>query len=139
MDAATRAQISAEWWARFEQSAVEDPWIHGFTLRLLDGTDVGIGSFKGPPTNGEVEIAYAVLPQHHGRGYATAAAHAMVDYAFRSEEVRRVIAHTLPDGIASQRVLEKAGFRKTGEVVDPEDGLVWRFEIERCCKGRASA
>jgi hypothetical protein len=39
-----------------------------------------------------------------------------------------VCAHTLPDGIASQRALLKAGFQRTGEVVDPEDGLVWRFE-----------
>ena|SRR5881394_4004707 len=131
MDAATRALISADWWAKFEQSAVEDPWIHGFSLLLSDGTNVGLGSFKGPPTNGEVEIAYAILPQHQGRGYATAAARAMVDFAFRSEEVRSVIAHTLPDGAASQRVLQKAGFRKTGEVMDPEDGLVRRFEIER--------
>ncbi len=38
-------------------------------------------------------------------------------------------AHTLPDGIASQRVLLKAGFEKIGEVVDPEDGVVWRFEV----------
>jgi ribosomal-protein-alanine N-acetyltransferase len=129
MDAETRTQISADWWAKFERSAVEDPWIHGFTLLLPDGTNVGLGSFKGPPTNGDVEIAYAILPQHQGRGYATAAARALVDYAFRSEEVRRVIAHTLPDGVASQRVLQKAGFRKSGEVVDPEDGLVWRFEF----------
>lgn len=131
MDSATRAQISADWWAKFEQSAFEDPWIHGFSLLMSDGTNVGIGSFKGPPTNGVVEIAYAILPQHQGRGYATAAASAMVDYAFRSAEVRMVIAHTLPDGAASQRVLQKAGFRHVGEVVDPEDGLVWRFEIQR--------
>jgi hypothetical protein len=26
-------------------------------------------------------------------------------------------------------VLLKSGFEKTGEVVDPEDGLVWRFEL----------
>jgi ribosomal-protein-alanine N-acetyltransferase len=131
MDAATRAQISADWWSKFEQSAFQDPWIHGFSLLLPDGTNVGIGSFKGPPAGGVVEIAYAILPQHQGRGYATAAARAMVDYAFRSEEVRMVIAHTLPDGAASQRVLQKAGFRHVGEVVDPEDGLVWRFEIQR--------
>jgi ribosomal-protein-alanine N-acetyltransferase len=42
-----------------------------------------------------------------------------------------VRAHTLPDGVASQRVLEKSGFTKTSEVVEPEDGLVWRFEISR--------
>ena len=131
MDATTRAQISADWWAKFEQSAFEDPWVHGFSLLLPDGTNVGIGGFKGPPTNGVVEIAYAILPQHQGRGYATAAARAMVDYAFQSAEVSMVIAHTLPEGAASQRVLQKAGFRHAGEVVDPEDGLVWRFEFQR--------
>jgi ribosomal-protein-alanine N-acetyltransferase len=131
MDAATRALISADWWAKFEQSAFQDPWVHGFSLLLPDGTNVGIGSFKGPPANGVVEIAYAILPQHQGRGYATAAARAMVDCAFQSAEVSMVIAHTLPGGAASQRVLQKAGFRHAGEVVDPEDGLVWRFEIQR--------
>src|SRR5687767_4061534 len=82
MDDATRAQISADWWAKFEKSAFEDPWIHGFTLLLLDGTNAGIGSFKGPPVHGTVEIAYAILPQQQGKGYATAAARAMVEYAF---------------------------------------------------------
>jgi ribosomal-protein-alanine N-acetyltransferase len=131
MDSVTRAQISADWWAKFEQSSFQDPWVHGFSLLLPDGTNVGIGSFKGPPTNGVVEIAYAILPQHQGMGYATAAARAMVDYAFQSAEVNMVIAHTLPGGAASQRVLQKAGFRHAGEVVDPEDGLVWRFEFQR--------
>ncbi len=42
-----------------------------------------------------------------------------------------VLAHTLPTGLASQRVLLKAGFHKSGELVEPEDGLVWRFEVDR--------
>ena len=29
---------------------------------------------------------------------------------------------------ASTRVLTKCGFRHVGEVMDPEDGLVWRWE-----------
>jgi RimJ/RimL family protein N-acetyltransferase len=37
-------------------------------------------------------------------------------------------AHTLPEMNASCRVLEKAGFKRLGEVIDPEDGLVWRWE-----------
>jgi RimJ/RimL family protein N-acetyltransferase len=131
MDADSRAQISADWWAKFEKSALQDPWVHGFSLLLPDGTHVGIGSYKGPPIDGVVEIAYAVLPEHQGKGYATAAARAMVEHAFGSGEVSRVIAHTLPQGAASQRVLGKAGFRHTGEILDPEDGLVWRFEISR--------
>jgi len=131
MDAAVRAQISADWWAKFQASAPIDPWVHGFNLFLDDGTNVGMGSFKGPPDDGAVEIAYAILPEHQGRGYATDAARVMVEYAFKSAEVRVVRAHTLPDGAASQRVLKKSGFTRKGEFIDPEDGLVWRFEIER--------
>jgi RimJ/RimL family protein N-acetyltransferase len=131
MDAATRAQISADWWAKFELSAYRDPWVHGFNLFLADGTNVGIGSFKGPPVDGVVEIAYAIVPQHQGRGYATAAARAMVEYAFNAPDVQTVRAHTLMDGAASQRVLQKAGLTYVGDHVEPEDGLVRRFEISK--------
>jgi [ribosomal protein S5]-alanine N-acetyltransferase len=126
-----RAQISQDWWAKFRASAVEDPWVHGFRLCLPDGTEVGMGSFKGPPVEGVVEIAYAIVPEHQGKGYATQAARAMTDYALASPLVRVVCAHTLPSGIASQRVLAKAGFTHVGENLDPEDGLVWRFEFVR--------
>ena len=131
LDEATRAQFSADWLEKFRRSAYQDPWVHGFNLLLADGTNVGLGSFKGPPVEGVVEIAYAVVPEQQGKGYATAAARAMVEYAFRSPDVTKVLAHTLPSGVASQRVLLKSGFSQVGEVVDPEDGLVWRFEIAR--------
>jgi RimJ/RimL family protein N-acetyltransferase len=136
MDESVRAQISADWWAKFLVSSQLDPWVHGFNLFLDDGTNVGMGSFKGPPDDGVVEIAYAVLPEHQGRGYATAAARAMLEFAFKSADVRVVRAHTLPDGVVSQRVLQKSGFTHVGEHVDPEDGLVWRFEIARSPDGR---
>ncbi|MEO8064555.1 MAG: GNAT family N-acetyltransferase [Pseudomonadota bacterium] len=131
MDSDARAQISADWWAKFQASAQRDPWVHGFNLFLDDGTNVGIGSFKGPPVEGVVEIAYAIVPEHQRRGYATAAARGMVEYAFQSPNVQIVRAHTLLDGAASQRVLLKAGFTDVGEHVEPEDGLVRRFEISR--------
>jgi ribosomal-protein-alanine N-acetyltransferase len=129
LDAVTRAQLSADWLSKFEASPNHDPWVHGFNLLLDDGTNVGLGSFKGPPVDGIVEIAYAIVPEHQGKGYATLAARAMVDYAFSSGDVRVVCAHTLPGGAASQRVLKKSGFAYVGEYVDPEDGLVRRFEI----------
>lgn len=131
MDASARAQISQDWWAKFQASAFEDPWVHGFRVCLPSGEEVGMGSFKGPPVNGVVEIAYAIVPEHQGKGYATEAARAMTEHAFQSPEVTTVCAHTLPDGVASQRVLQKAGYHHVGEVVDPEDGLVWRFEVAR--------
>jgi len=75
-----------------------------------------------------VEIAYSIDPDHQGRGHATEAARAMTRYAFSQPQVRLVIAHTLPKTNASTRVLSKCGFRKMGEVVDPEDGPVWCWE-----------
>jgi hypothetical protein len=43
----------------------------------------------------------------------------------------RTTPHTLADSIASQRVLRKCGFTHVSDEIDPEDGLVWRFEKHR--------
>ena len=105
--------------------------MHGFHVVHRDtGLVVGTCGFKGPPADGVVEIAYGVAPDHQGKGYATEAARALVAYALGSGDVRIVRAHTLPKSNASKRVLSKCGFRHVGEVIDPEDGLVWRFEKE---------
>jgi [ribosomal protein S5]-alanine N-acetyltransferase len=76
-----------------------------------------------------VEIAYAIDTDYRGKGYATEAAQALVEFALGRSGVRFVRAHTLPEENASTHVLRKCGFRYLGEVVDPEDGLVWRWEI----------
>ena len=129
MSPAEKAQLSADWLARFEASTATDPWVHGFHLVHRDSRmHVGTCSFKGPPADGVVEIAYGVTPDQRSKGYATEAARALVAYAFGFGEVRVVRAHTLPDGSASKRVLAKCGFVHVGDVVDPEDGLVCRFE-----------
>jgi len=98
------------------------------------GTDAVLGTCgsKGAPgVDGIVEIAYGVATEHRGKGYATEAAEALVAYAFGVEEVRVVRAHTFAEANASTRVLVKCGFQRVGEVVDPEDGLVWRWEKQR--------
>ena len=58
-------------------------------------------------------------------------ARALVAIAFRAPEVRQVIAHTRPDSCVSTRVLRNAGLHLDGEVIDPENGRVWRWEIAR--------
>ena len=124
-----KAQVSAEWLARLRASTEPDPWVQAFRVVLLE-TDSSVGScsFKGPPVEGVVEIAYGIDAAHEGKGYATEAAQALVEFAAGCRDVRMVRAHTLPVGVASQRVLTKCGFKYVGEVVDPEDGLVARFE-----------
>jgi RimJ/RimL family protein N-acetyltransferase len=75
-----------------------------------------------------VELAYGIDPTHRGQGYATEAASALAEFAFADGRVHVVRAHTKPGNEASARVLAKCGFRRIGEVVDPEDGLVDRWE-----------
>jgi [ribosomal protein S5]-alanine N-acetyltransferase len=126
-----QAEVSEEWLAALRASATIDPWRHGFSIvHCGTGHTIGQCGFKGPPDDGVVEIAYAVDPEHQGNGYATEAAAALATFAF-AENVQIVRAHTLPQPSASTRVLTKCGFHHLGEVIDPEDGLVWRWEKHR--------
>jgi len=124
-----RAQVSADWLDRLREAEEGDPWRYAFrVVHRETGEVVGTCSFKGPPADGIAEVAYGIDPEHRCQGYATEAAQALVDFASSCAEVTLVRAHTLPDSIASKRVLAKCGFAYVGETVDPEDGRVSRFE-----------
>jgi len=106
------------------------PWGSYLALEGSARRLVGTCGFKGnPDAEGAVEIAYFTFPGDEGRGIATAIAARMVDLASdATPPIRIVRAHTLPEVNASGRVLTKVGFARVGEVIDPEDGLVWRWE-----------
>jgi [ribosomal protein S5]-alanine N-acetyltransferase len=89
----------------------------------------GMGGFKGSPQDGAVEIGYQLAPAYRGRGLATAAVHVMVDRA-KAAGLHRVLAHTLPGPNPSTAVLERVGFRHAATVEDPEQGGVWRWELD---------
>jgi RimJ/RimL family protein N-acetyltransferase len=62
------------------------------------------------------EIGYALVPSERGKGYCSEAVMVMVDYLFLSKDIARIQAHTDVRNGASQKVLEKAGFKKEGIV-----------------------
>ena len=126
----TSGDVSEDFLAKLKGAPEADPWTHGFmVLHTADNLVIGSCGFRGPPdSNGVVEIAYGIAPAYCGRGFATEVAQALVAHALDDERVRTVCAHTLPEPNASTRVLTKCGFRRLGEVTDPEDGLVWRWE-----------
>ncbi len=123
-------EVSPAWIQKLRASSGPDPWTYGFAVVDRESRSVvGNAGFKGPPDQqGMVEIAYGIVPDYEGRGYATEAAALLVRFASGNSEVRLIRAHTLPTTNASTRVLTKCGFDKVGEVVDPDDGLVWRWE-----------
>lgn len=123
-------EMSSDWLEELREAESADPWSHGFLI-IDRGCELAVGtcSFKGPPDrSGRVEIAYGIVSEFEGRGYATEATGALMEYASKEVEVKLVRAHTLPEPNASTRVLEKCGFRFIGPVIDPSDGEVWRWE-----------
>lgn len=87
-------------------------WSHQQIIERASGLVVGGIGFHGPPDGGEVEIGYGVVPSRQGRGYATEAVRLMAAMAWAQPAVTAVIAATDLGNVASQRVLEKAGFRR---------------------------
>lgn len=125
--------VSPSWIEKLRAARGPDPWEFGYTVLLADSRNaIGGVSFKGAPgPDGVVEIAYGIDEAFQRRGYATESAAALVRFAFADPRVRLVCAHTLPGAAASGRVLEKCGFTRVSDGIDPEDGVVWRFEKAR--------
>lgn len=93
-----------------------------FMIRKADGMIVGeIGcSVEDGRTTGKV--GYSVVEPCWGQGYATEALRALLGYVLAEPDMRRVIAETMVDHMASRRVMEKAGMTYCGERLDDEYG-----------------
>jgi len=85
-----------------------------FFIEKKDGTKVGgIIHF---PVGELLEIGYALIPSERGKGYCTEAAMIIVDYLFLSRDIVRIQAYTDVRNVASQKILEKAGFKREGVI-----------------------
>ncbi|KQU66438.1 hypothetical protein ASC58_15495 [Phycicoccus sp. Root101] len=84
--------------------AVElDGRVIGDVLILLEGPDGADGR--------QAEIGWVFAPDVAGQGYATEAARAIIEAAFREVGVHRVWAQLEPENTASSRVCERLGMR----------------------------
>jgi len=59
-------------------------------------------------------LGYWIDAQHQSRGLMTEAVSAATSFAFENARLHRVQAAVMPENRASQRVLEKAGYRQEG-------------------------
>jgi len=84
-----------------------------FTIQKKDGKNIGLVVYFGQ-TSGSITVGYAIEPSEHGKGYGTEALQLMTDYLFLAKEIHRIQANTDPENKASQRILEKVGFKKEG-------------------------
>ena len=79
--------------------------------RKDDGAAIGISGLIKRETLADVDIGFAFLPQYRGLGYAREAARASLDHGASALGLRRVVAITSPDNIASGRLLEHVGLK----------------------------
>jgi len=89
---------------------------HGYGLWIvetLDGGFVGDCGLTWQSVNGrpELELGYHVRLDLQGRGYATEAASACLEYARDVVDVDRLVAIIDPNNVASRRVAERVGMR----------------------------
>ena len=85
-------------------------------IEKKDGTHIGECCFKGISPNGSAEIGYGISEEYQGRGYATEAVNAIVEWVLQQHRVLSVVAEAEADNLASIRVLQKCGFLPTGEI-----------------------
>jgi RimJ/RimL family protein N-acetyltransferase len=69
----------------------------------------------------DAEMGFELAPEHWGKGYATEAALAMLNFAFTTLKLKRVYASCLAENHASAHVLGKIGMRL--ERIEPEGAL----------------
>jgi len=97
----------------YEKSTLEQT---GFIIEKKDGSKIGyICHFVlAHPAGKLLEIGYSLVPNERGKGNSTEAVRIMVNYLFLSRDTMRVQACTDTRNLASQKGLEKTGFKKEG-------------------------
>lgn len=78
--------------------------------RLDDGEPLGLSGLLKRDTLEYVDIGYAFMPEHRGRGYAFEAGQAVVRHA-AALGIRRLAAITSPANTASIALLQRLGLR----------------------------
>lgn len=92
-------------------------WGSWLIVRKSDSQVIGDAGFKGKPDDQRrVEVGYGLLEHYRGRGYATEAMTALIEWALADEKVEKVIAETNRDNQASIRVLEKVNMTRIREM-----------------------
>ena len=97
-------------------------------LVVADGEAVGMISFTRPHDGKRPEIGYGIAGSRQNRGHATQAVTALLPIV-HARGFDGLTAETGVDNRASQLVLERNGFTRTGARTDPEDGDLYLWTI----------
>ena len=98
----------------------------GFGLYLTELRDgavpIGVCGLIRRESLPDVDVGFAFLPEHWGKGYAYESAFAVLTHAKRTYAMNRVVAITSPGNRKSIRVLERLGMALESSLDLPGDG-----------------
>lgn len=87
---------------------------------------IGWCGLKARPERNEIDLGYRFMKKAWGKGYATEAAFASLEYGFRRLGIPRIVGRAMPQNIGSIRVLEKCGMQFVcEEIVDDHPALTY--------------
>lgn len=113
-DLLTRKMAATAW-------VSEGDWLGAAVVERASGLTVGdVGLHWVSERDRTAEIGFTFDPRCQGKGFATEAARALVDWAFTAAGIHRVIGRAEARNIASARVLEKLGMRREAHLVENE-------------------
>lgn len=113
-------QAAFEWAARHLAHDPEGQGWYGWALLANEGERappriVGIAALIGRPDDeGDVELAFGLLPEFRGRGYGGETVRALAVWAF-ANGAGRVIAHLDAEDAYAAQALARSGFTDIGE------------------------
>lgn len=110
-----KVSIQAQWTAfgvdalqysldRLREGEDESGWWTYFPIHKQDNKLIGSGGYKGKPREGTVELGYEIAPEYRNRGLATEMTKGLIENAFKDENVKILIAHTLGQNNPSTKV-----------------------------------
>lgn len=86
------------------------------------------------------ELGWALVRAHWGHGYATEAAAAILDWAYRSRSLDQLVSLISPDNARSQRVAQRLGAVPAETIAQADSKgtrVVWRYSSVRTTSGAA--
>ncbi|MBI9071536.1 MAG: GNAT family N-acetyltransferase [Melioribacteraceae bacterium] len=91
-----------------------------FTLKPEDKLIGYGGLFDIDSESNKSEVGYGLLEEYWGKGIVSEAVKAIVDFGFNEMELNKIYGKIVPGNTASEKILEKLGFKKEGVLVDDE-------------------
>ena len=105
--------------AGLEEAGRDECW-----LVVSDGEIVGLCGLVRPPQDGDGEIGFGIAPSRRGKRLGARAVRLLVEAVQQRGKLRTLSAEAAETNQASQTVLARSDFVRTGEREDRDEGLM---------------